>query len=209
MALDTYAGLQSEVVSWAKRTGDTEFEDKAPTFIKLAEDMFNIGYDGVKPLRTREMETTASVSVVNGVGSLPADYLEYLWVKGADGVELEISAESGAEAQYWQQTAGKPRTAVIAGSQIKTYPASTETVTLRYYAKIPALSDTNTTNWLLTKAAAVYLYGSLLHSSIWMEDDEAASRYGQSCEQAMTGLRNANFLSKYARATSKARGYRV
>jgi hypothetical protein len=42
---------------------------------------------------------------------------------------------------------------------------------LIYYAKLSKLSTSNTTNWLLTKAPDVYLYGSLLQAAPYLQDD--------------------------------------
>jgi hypothetical protein len=39
------------------------------------------------------------------------------------------------------------------------------TGTLNYYAKFAALSDTNTTNYILASHPAIYLYGSLYHAA--------------------------------------------
>ena len=46
----------------------------------------------------------------------------------------------------------------------------TGTVTGVLYRDIPALSDTNTTNWLLTAAPKAYLYGALAELAIFTED---------------------------------------
>jgi len=41
------------------------------------------------------------------------------------------------------------------------------------------LSDQNTTNWLLTKAPDVYLYGALTHAAPFLMDDQRIPVFAQ------------------------------
>jgi hypothetical protein len=60
---------------------------------------------------------------------------------------------------------------------------------LLYLAKIPALSDSNTSNWLLSEAPDVYLYGSLVHSAPYLQEDDRlgvwAQLYGAAVERVV------------------------
>jgi hypothetical protein len=62
-------------------------------------------------------------------------------------------------------------------------------VILTYYAKPQALDAGNQTNWLLTKAPDVYLYGSLKHSAPWLEDDARIQVWESLYQQALTEVR--------------------
>jgi hypothetical protein len=42
---------------------------------------------------------------------------------------------------------------------------------LYYISELPALSDSNTSNWLLEHYPDAYLYGSLIHSAPYLKDD--------------------------------------
>ena len=44
-------------------------------------------------------------------------------------------------------------------------PDSSYTSKINYYKAFDALSDTNTTNYILTSHPAIYLYGSLFHAA--------------------------------------------
>jgi hypothetical protein len=57
-------------------------------------------------------------------------------------------------------------------------PAVDIEIEMIYYGKIPALTDSNTTNWLLTKAPDVYLYGALTHAAPFLMDDQRISVFG-------------------------------
>jgi hypothetical protein len=51
-------------------------------------------------------------------------------------------------------------------------PDTTYQAEIVYYGKIPALSDSNTSNWLLSLSPDIYLYGSLLQATPYLRDDE-------------------------------------
>jgi len=52
------------------------------------------------------------------------------------------------------------------------FPDTGYTGELTYYGKIPVLSDSNTSNWLLAYAPDLYLYGALLEATPYLKDDE-------------------------------------
>lgn len=49
--------------------------------------------------------------------------------------------------------------------------ASTDDYRLLYHKGVPALSDSATTNWLLTREPGAYLYGALIEASPYVADD--------------------------------------
>jgi hypothetical protein len=61
--------------------------------------------------------------------------------------------------------------------------------TLVYRRRIPALTSTNTTNWLLDRAPDVYFYGVLLQANAWDVDNEAASGWKALWDEAIDELR--------------------
>ena len=62
----------------------------------------------------------------------------------------------------------------MVGTEIEVYPSPDTSYTgeIIYYSKVPALSDSNTTNWLLTLSPDIYLYGTLIQSAPYLRDDE-------------------------------------
>jgi len=77
--------------------------------------------------------------------------------------------------------AGMPRYYCMADAQFHLYPTpdSTYDMELLYYTKIPALSSLITENWLLDYAPDVYLYGSLLHSAPYLQEDARVGVWAQ------------------------------
>jgi hypothetical protein len=62
---------------------------------------------------------------------------------------------------------GQPSTYTILGDNFRfaPTPASSYTGTINYYKEFDPLSDSNTTNYILTNHPAIYLYGSLYHAA--------------------------------------------
>lgn len=208
MALDSFANLKAAIATHAWRTGDAEFEASVPDFIVLLESLLNHGTDSQDPLRVRDMVTTAPVALTNGSGSLPADYLQWKTVKtaGATSRPLSPMPETYGTSEFPNASGGYADHFYITGITITTVPASDADLSLTYYRKIPALSDSSTTNWLLSKAPNVYLYGSLMFAAVWMMDDQRAGTFSSSFQQAIGGLKRSDRKSVYARPVSRTRG---
>jgi hypothetical protein len=202
MALSTYAELQASIALWLMRDDLT-----APIvdFITLAEARLN------KKLRVREMETTPSaITLTSGVGALPSDFLEARrLVANSDPISvLSYITPDQAATEYGANTitGGWARYYTIIGTNFTVYPTTTSTCTLTYYQKVPALSVSATTNWLLTKAPDVYLYGALAESAPYLADDQRLQIWLTMYQAAVNDLQNADQLANYSRATSRIKG---
>jgi hypothetical protein len=202
MALDTYANVQTAIITHAFRTGDTDFAAAVPDFITMTESRIN------RVLRVREMEESATISVSVGYGWLPDDYLEFRRVVAntSPTTPLELVTPDFAAGEYRTTYSGYPSHFTIIGDRIRVFPSTDATLAMNYYAKIPALSATNTTNWLLTKAPELYLYGGLVEAGPFMMDDAAAARYAALFQKAMSDLMSADTGARYARATMRVSG---
>ena len=165
MSITTYATLQTAIGSWL---GHSLFTTNIPDFIALFEAVAN------RRLRTRWQETSASVTMSSGAGSLPADFLAQRRVTwpGSTKVELEYVEPSWLQAAYPTNATGTPQTYTIEGSTIYVRPSDDTSLTLLYYAKVAALSDSATTNWLLTAHPDIYLFGSLVEAEMFGVNDE-------------------------------------
>lgn len=190
MAFGTYAELQAAICKWAWREDDESFAASVPDFIALAEARIN------RELRVGAMETTAPIVMTGGVGTLPADYLQFRTVS-LNGGGWPRYINSSAVAGYGDQFA-------IDGSTIRLGYGATGDVSLVYYARIPALSDANPTNWLLAKAPDLYLYGSLVESAPFMMDDARLGTWTTLYQKAMQDLINDDNRAKYARASTRS-----
>lgn len=200
-----YSELQTALGDWSLRTDLSAF---FPTAIELATAMFNHGMADVKALRTRQMVTTVDLSPSSGVYTLPSDYLQYLRVveKANPRRELDYISPSQADQIYPFQEAGLSQSFTIIGSSLLSYPVSSNDIALSYYQAIPDLSDSVTTNWLLTKQPSLYIHGSLLQVAMYARDDELAARSTAVVTALIDGLNNSDAMSMFYGARSLARG---
>lgn len=192
MDLSSYSGLCSAIASFAVREGDTEFEASVPIFINLAEERFN------RELRVRWMEASDTLTVTDGVAPLPADYLQYRRVR-AGGCDLHV-----ADAE-WIEARGDGPYFSISGSNVR-YGGGGGSIDLDYYQRIPALSASNQSNWLLSRYPSLYLYGALIESAPFMMDDPRMGVWGAMFDKAMSGLVSEDSLAKFAGAKSRPAG---
>lgn len=165
MAISTFAELKTAIGSWLKHS---LFSDNYGDFIALFEASAN------RRLRTRWQETSATVTMSSGAGSLPTDFLSQRRVTwaGSAKVELEYVEPSWLQANYPTDATGTPIVYTIEGSTIYVRPSDDTNLTMLYYAKIAALSDSNTTNWLLTSHPDIYLFGALCEAELFGVNDE-------------------------------------
>ena len=175
MALDTFSGLKTTIADYLNRDDLTSI---IPSFITLAEAKFN------RKLRVRQMVKRATAAIDTQYFAFPTDWLQakqfilntnpitYLeYVTNFQGDELRATTVIAV---------GKPQYYSFVGSQIEVIPTPDTSYTgeLTYYGKIPALSDSNTSNWLLAYAPDLYLYGALLEASPYLKDDERLAVWG-------------------------------
>jgi hypothetical protein len=76
---------------------------------------------------------------------------------------------------------------------------------MSYYKKIPALSDSNTSNWLLAKSPAMYLYGALVQSAPYLRDDDRITTWGTLYKEAFNDLMLEEQRSNFSGTTPRMR----
>ena len=176
MALDTFAGLKATIADYLNRDDLTAI---IPSFITIAEAKFN------RKLRTRQMIKRANGQIETAFFAYPSDWLQAkeFQLNTNPIVRLQFVTEAyGDELKANRYVSiGQPAYYTITGTQLEFIPApdSTYSAELTYYAKIPALSDSNTSNWLLAYAPDLYLYGALLEAAPYLKDDERLAVWSQ------------------------------
>ena len=168
-----YDTLQSAIADWLNRA---DLTSQIQTFIQLAESDLNTR------LRTREMIVRAQATSDEEFVQLPTDWLEAINIQLVDGKSpLRYVSMDQADIIVARQEFTSVTFYSIMDSAIELVPAPSDDVEIEmvYYKKIPALSDTNTTNWLLTKAPDIYLYGALSHASPFIMDDQRMPMFAQ------------------------------
>jgi len=69
-------------------------------------------------------------------------------------------------------------------------------VGITYFQKIPALTSTNTTNWLLDKYPDIYLYGTLCTAQAYLRDDERLAVWKGAWDEALGELERAGIKAR-------------
>lgn len=200
MPMADYAQLQDSIKSWLWDRED--LAGRVPDFIVMAEADFN------DELRVAQMEVSVTVTLTNGAGPLPVDYLAWRRVLSQDSPvrKLEFADPSWAEDHYMAQTGAPAWHFTISGSTITTYPMSPANLTLLYYQKIPALSSSNLTNWLLTRKPQAYLYGALVHAAPFLDDDDRLQTYAALRKVALDSLQGTDMVGRYGKAVQRPPG---
>ena len=187
MSITNYSELQAALPEWMIRPGDSTVTAQAPDYITLCEARLNYGAGEPgdqfysPPLRVNQMLTRSTASLSSEYVAVPDDFLEVRTFKVNTNPETKLyysTPDQFAEAGS-SQSSGVPKTFTIAGDEFRFGPAPSSDLTaeLWYYAKIPALSDSNTSNWLLAAAPNIYLYGSLLEAALAIGDDAGAQKW--------------------------------
>lgn len=186
MAITTYAELKTSIADWLLRDDLTSV---IPSFISLAEAQMN------RSLAHWRQETRSEAEIDARYSELPADWLSpiRLSVSTSNGpAELEpMSYSEMLDARTRSaDVVGIPKYYSISAGSLEVYPTPSEAfdVTMLYRASVPALSDSATTNWLLTYAPDAYLYGALLQAAPYLSDDNRIGVWGSLYENAITEL---------------------
>ena len=170
MALTTYAELKTSVGDWLNRT---DLATAISDFVSLAEAQIE------RQLRTRQMivRATASFAAAAEYGTVPDDFLEAKAIKINTNPVTNLTFQTIDAMDQLSNTtylsSGKPLYFTVVGNQFRLLPIpdGAYTAELVYYAKLTKLSSTVATNWLLTQAPDVYLYGALLQAAPYLQDD--------------------------------------
>lgn len=169
MAITTYSELKTAAANWLNRQ---DLTDRIPEFIAVAEAHLN------RKLRVIWMESRDSGVSSDAVVPMPDDWLETRTLRLSSPTRgqqiLEYVGEEEWDALEAKGYTGTTRYYTIINGEFQVLPAPSSSLTYihRYYAKIPALSVSNTTNWLLTRSPDLYLYATLLAAEAYLKDDE-------------------------------------
>jgi hypothetical protein len=95
---------------------------------------------------------------------------------------------------------GEPVVYTINSGEIEFVPAPDDAypLTMVYYATLPSLSDTETSNWVLDLYPDLYLYGTLLHSAPYLSDDAKIQVWGSLYQSALDSVNRESNKAMYS-----------
>jgi hypothetical protein len=189
MAISTYTELKASIASWLNRDDLTA---NIPDFIALAESSIN------NEIRHWRMETRAETTVDGQFTGIPSDWVStirfHLENDGTTDLRYLSRAAMQSQRAEVQDSTGVPQYYGHNSGQFEVMPSPDGPYSgiLLYYAKVPALSDSVATNWLLTHHPDIYLYGALLHSAPFLQEDVRAQTWAALYKSAVERVNDAS-----------------
>ena len=181
--MTTYATLKSDIAGWLLRD---DLTSAIPSFIRLAEASIR------RDVRIRQMIRTYTLTISTQSQALPEDFIEMerVVLDATTGYELEYMAPAALYASDAYHDSGLPQFWTVEGEYLITAPDATGyDLLLAYYKPYAALTNPTDTNWLLTNAYDLYLYGSLIHSAPYIKDDSRIAVWSAGYTNALNGLK--------------------
>lgn len=161
-----YSTLKTAVADWMHRS---DLTTKMDTFIALFESRANT------VLRTPEMETRATSTPTDEYIALPDDFLELRNIQINTVPPRLLEYASPQKIDALRLNTGLAAYYTIVGNQLQVNPSAADSeVEIAYYQTIPALSETNTTNWMIEKHELYYLMGVIQQAMFYTMDDRAS-----------------------------------
>ena len=168
-----------------------------PTFIRLAEARVD------RDLRHWRQELFAALTLDDQRVALPFSYLQTISLSLTDaplGALEPVSVAQMARARGDREDLpGAPTSYAITGGQIELYPTPDKAygASMLYHSRVPALSASNTSNWLLAESPDTYLYGALLHSAPYIKDDSRVAIWESLYKMGVDSLNRTSEDAKY------------
>ena len=202
MAITTYTQLKTAISNWLDRD---DLDAVIPDFITLAEHQME------RVVRHYKMVERSSGALDSQYSAVPADWLETIRMSISDGNTSKVDQTSLTDLMDKREAGlnqvGRPRFYAHAGESFELYPTPNQTynIELMYYQKIPALSTSQATNWLLDFAPDAYLYGSLMQAAPYLGEDERVAVWNGLYNSAISSINAQNEKSRYSGSTLSMR----
>ena len=199
MAVDSYSALKSAIGTYL---GDTAQDSNRDDFIDLFEAWAN------RVLRHTAMEEQTTLTTnSSGLATLPTGYLDIRSVRYSASPSRELKPLSIGSLNRLSpyDTAGTVYAYTITSiSNVQKIriidPLDAASLVVTYFEKIPALSDSQTTNWLLDLSPDLYFYGSLAQAYAWRRQFEVAAGLQAKAQQVVDEISSIDERGRYGNA---------
>ena len=185
MAISTYAELKTFVQDMMARS---DLSGNVADFITLAEARLNREIPAVQTdvtltgtLDSRRIDISAN-SVVSGIA---------LFLVDTDGDEIELTQRSDGSFPY-TDTSDQPKFWAMDGTSYIDFDCPLDSAyTFRFRIRQRyALSDSATTNWLLTYHPDIYVAATMIWGNVYRQHIEDASIFNASLMEGITSVKN-------------------
>ena len=195
MAIGTYSELKTAVANFLARD---DLTDRIPEFIALAEARMGRELE----TRSQEKRATATLTAGDAFVSLPLDLRSIRLVKlnTSPVATLEYYTPIRLSELFADGASGKPQAYTIIGTEIKfgPVPDTTYQAEIVYIEGVSSLSNTNTSNTILTRHPDAYLYGALATASVYLMDDQKTTLFEQLFTRAIEEIKKDEERGKHA-----------
>ena len=200
MTIDTYAKLKDAVANFSERGDMTKF---IPDLIGMAEARISRTLD--HPFMSgRATSTVVTTSSEPQFVDLPTDFqaMRRLYLSGVTGQPIIEYLTEGQLAREKNRTGGarsRPTKYTIFGSELELLPIPDSAYVLEmvYRKRLPILSDTVQSNWLLSLSPDIYLYGSLYQAAQFTGEQDKIARWDSCYNTAYDDLTHHGRNMKY------------
>jgi len=178
----------------------------APIFVQQAEGRFNTD------LRVPEMQKSVLLTEIGeGIGSLPTDFLDWVGLQwtaepdfGQRPLFLNYKEPDSPEFRHRHRPNGVPQFYTVIAGQVRIVPVIPGRIEMYYYARIPPLTATAPTNWLIERAPEVYLYGSLWEAMLFQKDEERSTQWATLVGARLAAIFGQGDTQKVGQRTTRA-----
>lgn len=181
MAITSYSSLMSAVADWADRT---DIDNRIPDFIAIFEDHVNSDYSFAG------MEGQSTLSQSAGKYDLPTDFshIRSVSFSYADETRPLKPVSASVFDSIMPRSGSAPVAYFKKGGSVYIAPDNGTDLTVRYYAKIPALTASNTTNWLLEAHPNAYLWGVLAEVYAYTRNEQEEANCRARAEKILSSI---------------------
>lgn len=196
MALANYTDLKNAVANWMARS---DLSGEAADFIKLAEAHLNRELPAVETDAT--LTGTASSRRIDISAQSMERPIALFLVDPSTGDELPLTQKTDGTFPY-SATATRPSLWAIDGTNIDFDCLLDQAYSFRFrFRQKFALSDSATTNWLLTNHPDVYLAGVLIWGGVFTQNSQFSATFSAILETGIPSVKSAIAQSKRGVAT--------
>ena len=184
-----YTEITGLALEYADRQ-DAEVVNNMDNFLKVVESKVN------RKLKDMEAETTIAIPCVSGtfLYDLPTDYAGMRDLENENGETFHLRTPEQIDSLSDMSSAD--RFYSVVGGKLQIYKSFTGDLTMTYFPKVPALTSTETTNWLSDYAPDAYIFGLLVEINAFVKDKETAASWDG---RFMTVLNEINIDSAFKR----------
>mgnify|MGYP003138135766 FL=1 len=195
MAITNYSELKAAISSWLDRS---DLDSVIPDFIALAEARHRRDFK----LRRMETRVTASTIADTEYYTLPDNFvaMRNIQLNTDPKTALEYLTPEQMDRVNAGSSTGKPKAYSIIGNnfQLRPIPDGVYQIEMLYFKYFTALSDSNTTNDMLTFHPDAYLYGALVEAEPYLQNDKRIQVWSGYYDRAKQDIISSNERDRHS-----------